>query len=350
MPNDTHQCKAPVRAMTTLPDIATLWIGDRLSWLEQLCLKSFADAGHRITLYSYGEIDNIPLGVAKGKAEDIYPATPMLRHARTGSPAIHADMWRLHLLAKTDQIWVDADMYCYRPFDFERPHVYGWEKPGLVCNAVLGLPVTSAALLGLLEFFKDEYAIAPWLKPAQQEELRREKEVGNPVHMTAQNWGFTGPASITHFLRATGEIDHAEPVETFYPISFPDRNKMITSRHKDWVNEHLTPQTRGVHLWARRMKPRLEERENNAPRRGSFMDGLLTKHEINPVDAPIPAKKKPADDKRLSPEFQAMIGLEALKGEASIDKLCREHLLEKQFVKRCRDMIANNAASLFTPS
>ena len=38
--------------MKPLPNIASLWIGGRLSWLEQLCLKSFADQGHRTTLYS----------------------------------------------------------------------------------------------------------------------------------------------------------------------------------------------------------------------------------------------------------------------------------------------------------
>lgn len=333
--------------MTKLPEIATLWIGGKLSWLEQLCLKSFADAGHKITLYSYAPIDNIPEGVTAGNAEDIYPGEPMLRHARTGSPAIHADMWRLHLLAKTDQIWVDADMYCYRPFDFTDPHVYGWEKPGLVCNAVLGLPKNSPTLLALLDFFKDEYAIAPWLKDWQQEELQKEKDAGTPVHMTAQNWGFTGPASVTHFLKETGEIEHAEPEAAFYPISFPDRNKMIVSKHNDWVDEHLTERTRGVHFWARRMKPRLQEQENNTPRRGSFMDRLLQKHEIDPHAALIAPKHKAHDKKLDDPEFRAMIGLAALKGEAEIDRICRQHLVEKRFVKTCRETIAKNAVSLF---
>lgn len=332
--------------MKTLPKIASLWIGGRLSWLEQLCLKSFADNGHHITLYSYSPIDNLPDGVHAGNAEDIYPSEPMLRHARTGSPAIHADMWRLHLLLKTDCIWVDADMYCYRPFDFASPFVFGWEKPGLVCNAVLGLPSDSKTLLGLLDFFTDEYAIAPWLKPWQQRELEEERDAGNPVHMTAQDWGFTGPASVTYFLQETGEIDHAEPETAFYPISFPDRNHMILSRFN--IEERLTERTRGVHFWARRMKPRLEEKENNTPRRGSFMHGLIKKHGIVPEDALIPAKAKvskaPVDD----PEFQAMIGLWALQSDASISKICREHLVDKQFVKTCRDTIVREASTLFT--
>lgn len=258
--------------MAKLPEIASLWIGGQLSWLEQLCLKSFADAGHHITLYSYAPIANIPEGVHAGDASDIFPGEPMYKHARTGSPAIHADIWRLQLLKKTNKIWVDADIYCYRPFDYKSNFVFGWEKPGLVCNAVLGLPKTSKTLAALLQFFQDEYAIGPWLNDDLQAELRREKDAGTPVHMTEQNWGFTGPASVTHFLQETGEIEHAQPVAAFYPISFKDRNQLIISRFKP--EESLNDTTRGVHFWARRMKPRLEEKEDNTPRRGSFMDKL----------------------------------------------------------------------------
>lgn len=333
--------------MATLPPIATLWIGGRLSWLEQLCLKSFADAGHDITLYSYAPIENIPDGVMSADAAEVFPGDSMLRHARTGSPAIHADMWRLHLLKKTDQIWVDADMYCYRPFTFDQPFVYGWEKPGLVCNAVLGLPKDARTLDALLEFFTDEYAIAPWLKPWQQDELRAEADKGTPVHMTQQNWGFTGPASVTYFLQQTGEVDLAQPVETFYPVSFKDRNKMILSRHSDWVETQLTAQTRGVHFWARRMKPRLQEQENNCPRRGSFLHRLIEKHEIEPDAAPIPAKTKVEDQRLSDPQFQAEIGLALLQDSTALDRLCREHLLDRQFVKACRNTIRDNAPGLF---
>lgn len=333
--------------MSKLPEIASLWIGGRLSWLEQLCLKSFADAGHHTTLYSYEPIPNVPEGVHTADAADIYPAEPMLRHARTGSPAIHADMWRLNLLKQTDKIWVDADMYCYRPFDYSSPFVYGWEKEGLVCNAVLGLPRDSKTLDALLEFFKDEYAIAPWFKPWQIRELEAERDAGKPVHMTAQNWGFTGPASVTHFLIETGEIEHAQPEPAFYPVSFPDRNHMIQSRFN--VEERFTDDTRGVHFWARRMKPRLEEKENNVPRRGSFMHGLLAKHDIDPSKALIPAKKPNANAKApvADAKFQAEIGLAALKGDASMDKLCRDFLVDKQFIKKCRDTISENAVRLF---
>lgn len=331
--------------MSKLPEIATLWIGGRLTWLEQLCLKSFADAGHHITLYSYDEIPNIPEGVHAADAEAIFPSKPMHRHARTGSPAIHADLWRLNLLKKTDKIWVDADMYCWRPFNFKRKSVFGWEKEGLVCNAVLGLPKTSKALNAMLEFFQDEYAIGPWLKPWQQAELQAEKDAGNPVHMTQQNWGFTGPAAVTYFLQQSGEIKYAGPVEAFYPISFKNRNHMIMSRFD--IEKQLTDDTRGVHFWARRMKPRLEEKENNTPRRGSFMDRLIDKHNVDPAAAPIPAKIVQKPDGLKDPEFQAKLAIEALKGEASVDKLSRDFRIEPRLIKEWRETLVQRAPKLF---
>ncbi len=271
-----------------LPEIASLWIGPRLSWLEQLCLKSFADAGHPTYLFSYTPIENVPDGVIARDAAEVFPGEPMLRHARTGSPAIHADMWRLALLQKTKMIWVDTDMYCHQPFEFPTPFVYGWEKEGLVCNAVLGLPKDSETLGGLLEFFKDEYAIAPWLKPWQQRELQAEADAGRPVHMTEQKWGYTGPASVTYFLQKTGEIKYAQPEVVFYPVNFPNRNKMI--RPSRYARLAITDETKGVHFWARRMKPRLQEKENNRPMPESFMGKALTKAGIDPAAAPIPPK------------------------------------------------------------
>jgi len=320
--------------MAELRTIASLWIGDRLSWLEQLCLKSFADAGHKTVLYSYSDISNVPEGVALADASKIFPAEPMLKHARTGSPAIHADLWRLNLLQQTSEIWVDADMYCYRPFEFPTDHIFGWEKENLVCNAVLGLPRDSEALGQLMEFLKDPYAIAPWLKPWQKRELLEEAEAGRPVHLTEQSWGFTGPAAVTHFLKATGEIRHAEPVDTFYPISFKDRNHMIRKRFN--ITERLSDQTRGVHFWARRMKPRLQEKENNVPMKGSFLRALMDKHNIDPIAAPIPAKVK-REETAITAEVTSIIVQDITQKGHSVDRVCRNYLVDKAFVKMGQD-------------
>jgi|TARA_B110000908_G_C10148940_1_gene400412 hypothetical protein len=291
--------------MSKLPTVATLWIGDRLSWLEQLSLKSFVDAGHETLLYCYEKIPNSPQGVTIRDAREVFPGDEIIRHKGTGSPAIHADLWRLHLMQQTDYIWVDTDVLCTRPFDFKNPFVFGLEKPKLICNAVMRLPSDSETLKGLLEFISDPYAIGGWLKPEQQLELQASKDRGEPVHFSEQAWGLTGPAALSYYLKETGEWEHALPQSTFYPVSFKDRNKMIKRRF-DIEKDFLTSDTYAVHMWARRMKPRLEEAENNRPGGGSYMDNALKKHGITPLDAPIPPRKKPlaseSDNDRLIAE------------------------------------------------
>jgi hypothetical protein len=328
-----------------LPKIASLWIGGDLSWLEQLCLKSFADLGHHITLYSYTPIKNLPDGVHAGDAADIFPADPMYRHAVTGSPAIHADLWRLHMLNQTDQIWVDCDVLCYRPFDYDKEHVFGWEKHNLVCNAVLGLPKNSPALKGLMSFFDDHYAIGPWLKPHQREALEAERDAGHPVHMTQQDWGFTGPKAVSWFLKQSGEIEHAQKSQAFFAVTFKERNHFILSRHTP--EDKFSDKTRGVHLWARRLKPRLRDDENNKPRRGSFLDRMLSKHGVDPKDAPIPAKTTKLYGNSDDPRFRAILAIEALKGDEPVAQLAKNNNVEPHEVREWRAHLVSNAQKLF---
>ncbi|SHH46330.1 hypothetical protein [Cognatishimia maritima] len=327
------------------PEIASLWIGGELTWLEQLCLKSFADHGHKITLYSYDPISNIPPGVASGDANEIFQADEIHRHAVTGSPAIHADIWRLNLLRKTDKIWVDADVLCHHPFGFDTPFVFGWEKDDLVCNAVLGLPSESKALAGLNDFFEDPYAIGPWLRPKQIAHLEKQRDAGKPVHMTEQEWGFTGPAAVTWFLQKTGEIEYAKPQEVFFPVSYKRRNHLILSRFAP--EDRFTSETRAVHLWARRLKARALELPGRKPRRGSFLDRMLQQHEIVPEDAPLPDRRIRLAGDSKDPRFRAMLAIEALKGDASIRQLATDNNVEPKDIRKWRAKLVSDAAIIF---
>ncbi len=112
--------------MSQLPEIASLWIGDRLSFLEQLCLKSFVDHGHKTTLYAYENVDGVPKGVELADARAVYRGEPFRIHFKHQSPAIHADYFRVKLMRRgRGEIWADTDAYCYRPFDFSEDHVFG---------------------------------------------------------------------------------------------------------------------------------------------------------------------------------------------------------------------------------
>ncbi|MEP2640031.1 glycosyltransferase family 2 protein [Roseobacter sp.] len=276
----------------TLPKIASLWIGGNLSYLEQVCLKSFADHGHRTILYTYEGVTNAPEGVEVQDANLIFPNTNFMRHKESGSPAVHADAFRYRMIQLQDVIWVDADMLCVQPWDIPNKFVFGWEKKNrVVCNAVFGLPKFSRTLERLNVFCRDEYPIPPWLSDAEQDDLRRAAQAGNPTHVSELKWGVWGPSAVTHFLKETGEIEHAMPVEAFYPVSFKDRRKLIDPGQM--VEDIMTDGVYGVHLWNRRLSRRIVTNENGITPEDGFLGRALVRHDIDPHLAPIPDKPPP---------------------------------------------------------
>ena len=140
--------------------IAALWMEGSLSFLEQLCLKSFVDAGHHVKLYHYGPLENVPDGMELADASAVLPRTDFLAHARTGSPALHSDLFRYKMLEQEkDTIWADTDAYCMKKFETPNGHFYGWESEKHINGGVLGLPSDCDTLGELLEFTSDEFAI-----------------------------------------------------------------------------------------------------------------------------------------------------------------------------------------------
>lgn len=283
----------------SLPTIAALWMYGPLSFLEQLCLKSFVDNGHRVILYHYGPLENVPDGMELADANEILPQTNFLKHERTGSPALHSDLFRYKMLEKSrNTIWADTDAYCVKPFVTPNGHFYGWESAKHINGGVLGLPADSDTLQELLAYTEDEFAIPSWYGEEYQAELEQKRAEGNPVHASEQPWGVWGPHAITHFLHKTGEVKYALPREALYPISFKDRRKML--RRNFDTTGYITENTFSIHLYGRRMRARLVEKEGGAPHPRSLLGKLLIKHGIDPAKAPLPVKK-PAPEADVIP-------------------------------------------------
>jgi hypothetical protein len=284
--------------MATEYQIGALWIGGDLSYLEQLCLKSFVDAGHHVVLYTYGTIANAPDGVALADAADILPQTAFLRHARTGSPALHSDLFRYHLLARADRmIWADTDAYCVRPFVTATGHFFAWESDTGLNGGVLGLPPDSATLQALIDFTADEWAIPLWYDAGYRAELLAARDAGHPVHAGEMPWGVWGPHALTHFLKVTGEVRHALSREALYPFAYEDRQLML--RPGLDPAPYVTDATFSIHFYGRRMRAALQRRFGGVPKPRSLIGQLLRRHGIDPRAAPLrgPAPPpEPGDD------------------------------------------------------
>jgi glycosyltransferase involved in cell wall biosynthesis len=121
-----------------------LWIGP-LTRLERLTLCSFVARGHEFHLWRYERVpDPLPRGVVVRDANEILPRERVFRKRIAdgelglgeGSYAMFADLFRTKLLHELGGIWVDMDVLCLRPFDFEQPYVFRAHRLGAVMNVI----------------------------------------------------------------------------------------------------------------------------------------------------------------------------------------------------------------------
>ena len=234
--------------------IGSLWIGGSLSVLDVICLKSFVANGHDVTLFHYDAVSNVPDEVALVDAREIYDNDAILIH-KNGSPAMHADVFRLHLMAKTDMIWVDTDMFCLKPFATEAGYAIARQTDKDVINCVMRLPKDSPALAYMLEFVTDEYPIPPWVLPKVRRKLIEAREAGSPTHVSQMLFTTFGPRLLKHALVRGREIKHVASVERYLPLPSVEYSFAARAKHLETITDRrLRPETEGIHLWHTLMK------------------------------------------------------------------------------------------------
>lgn len=132
-----------------------LWIGKHLSAVELLCIKSFVDKGHEFHLWTYDTIETpLPAGVIPENAEVIIPWESVFcyRHKNQyghgkGSYAGFSDIFRYKLLYDKGGWWVDMDVVCLKPLDFENPYVFRTHHDFPVVGNIMKCPVGSLLML-----------------------------------------------------------------------------------------------------------------------------------------------------------------------------------------------------------
>lgn len=107
----------------------SLWIGDKLSVMEKLSMKSFIDNGHEYHLYTYGDVEGIPEGVIVKDGNEIIDGKDIYRY-KNGSVSAFSNLFRYTMLYKKGGYWVDTDMVCVKHFDIDAPYVISSEPDG----------------------------------------------------------------------------------------------------------------------------------------------------------------------------------------------------------------------------
>jgi 4-hydroxybenzoate polyprenyltransferase len=139
--------------------INSLWIGNKLSALELLTIHSFLQKGHKFKLWLYDSLENdLPPGVEIGDASAIIPASQVFSYSNAntfghgkGSYAGFSDIFRYKLLYEYGGWWVDMDVSCLKPFNFDKPYFFRSHHQLDVVGNVMKCPRHSELMLRCYE-------------------------------------------------------------------------------------------------------------------------------------------------------------------------------------------------------
>jgi hypothetical protein len=247
----------------TLNSCHALWIGEVLPPSVAGCLRSFARLGNRVVLHAYNKYDNLPPEVELRDAALVLPKERIFRHY-TGSYAVVADYYRYLLLRQEECIWIDADLYCIRPFDFSEDCVFGLGEPGIIFNGVLKLPPESVILEKLLMLFEGPPLRPPWIKRRTWAKARILAWARRESYLTRAPRTMAGPPALSWFARRYNLFGMAHDPDVFYPVSYEECR--ILAQVETEIRRYLTPKTRTIHLYNEVIR-----REALTPEAGSLL-------------------------------------------------------------------------------
>jgi hypothetical protein len=251
----------------------SLWVGDQLGILEQLCIRSALAAGHPFHLYSYepSKLRGVPDGVEVRDAAEVMPRERMIAYAECNSYALGANFWRYELLGLGLGYWVDLDVLIIKPFDFEQDYVFGAEQEGTINTAVLLAPKDSPLVKDLKDL-PERVRCPPWYGPRRsvQYYLRRIRQ--GPLRLEDYPWGTFGPGMMGYLVGRHDLAKFVQPHPVLYPVSWRNAKALYGPRQQ--VEAMLSEETRAIHLY----NSQLRELAKAPPPAGSFMAEQFAKH------------------------------------------------------------------------
>jgi hypothetical protein len=131
-----------------------LWIGKTLSALELLTIRSFLYNGHTFHLWVYDGIETpLPEGVKVMNANIILAEDKIFRYKfkdqyghGKGSLAGFSDIFRYKLLYEYGGWWVDMDVTCLKPLNFDAPYIFRPHHDMPVVGNVMKCPKSSSLM------------------------------------------------------------------------------------------------------------------------------------------------------------------------------------------------------------
>ena len=206
------------------PIVQGLWIGERLTAMQQCSIQSFLDAGHPYHLYTYGPIEGVPRGATVLDAGALISSDRIWRYRDFDSPAGFSNQFRYRLLEQRGGTWADLDVICVRPLpksDYLLPAQAYADAPA--ANCLLRAPPGSELLV-------------------------RARIAADAVDPLTAAWGDTGPGLMSKLIGQLGL--ELLPVEAVCPIGYHEWHLLISD---DPIEQgevrQRTASSFAIHLW-----------------------------------------------------------------------------------------------------
>lgn len=260
--------------------VASFWAGEPLSFVEQMTIRSYQEAGAQFTLYLAHPVAGVPDGVTTRPASDIM-ARPDWVGPDPGRKelAVWSDLFRVALLNQSEVIWVDLDAVCMRPFTAQDGFVVGRSPEDKVLSGVLAMPQHSAALALMTGVLAQDEVVLPWADPDWVQRRRKRGRL-RPVDLP---WGDTGPRLLHHALETAGGIEHVAAPAVHYPVF---RQSLPLLLQPGVAEDRIVrPETQSVHVFGF-IKRVLGTWCDGLPAAGSWLDRTARKFGVDPAAAP----------------------------------------------------------------
>lgn len=215
--------------------VQSLWIGESLSSMEVMTLKSHLWAGgHDFHLYTYGPVKNVPEGVKIMDGNEILPKEDIFSYQTElgkGSFSAFSNYFRYKLLLERGGWWVDSDVLCLRPFTrFDHKFC-----PPLLCmerqRAAPGYHIASCVI----------YC------PKQNDLMKYCWEEANKKDRSKIVWGEIGPKLLSEAYDNYRDKCCLLPPESFCPIDWYNVEFLVKDDHRGPYVDLRT--SFAVHLW-----------------------------------------------------------------------------------------------------
>ena len=207
--------------------IQSVWIGDKISNIEKLCINSYLKNGHDFHLYAYNDIEGVPSGCVIKDASEILPKEDVFAYnvgIGKGSYSAFSNYFRYRLLDLKGNWWTDTDIICLKKIDLKDDFIFASEK-----TADGETHVTSGIIKSLPKAKFSRFCY-DFCEKQNKETLQ---------------WGTVGPKLVKKAVLDLGLSNYVKPWEFFNPIGFEQIGMLFDETFGDMslTNSYT------VHLW-----------------------------------------------------------------------------------------------------